>query len=322
MFNSTHQNRTWQNSAPRAEAIDTETPGGMYREHCHKCRGRGRFIGYSGRDFGKCFACGGVGYKEFRHSADDRAKARASTAARKAKSEQENYEIFAAAYPVVWAWINEARPTFEFASAMHEAVRRYGELTDRQLAACERCVAKRAEAKAKRDAEQAVRAESAPAVNLDKLMAAFDHANRAGLKRPKLRFDGFQCSLPKADSKNAGGVYVKDGSTYLGKIVGGKFFRSRDCDAGQEAAVAEAMADPLKAAVSYGRKTGSCSCCGRGLIDPVSVEHGIGPICADKFGLVRPNRKEVNERNRREVAEAVRDAEIEPTLISGAFVSI
>lgn len=28
---------------------------------CHKCKGLGNFIGYSGRVIGKCFACGGTG---------------------------------------------------------------------------------------------------------------------------------------------------------------------------------------------------------------------------------------------------------------------
>jgi hypothetical protein len=28
---------------------------------CHKCRGTGRFVGYSGRDCGECFTCGGTG---------------------------------------------------------------------------------------------------------------------------------------------------------------------------------------------------------------------------------------------------------------------
>jgi hypothetical protein len=37
--------------------------------------------------------------------------------------------------------------------------------------------------------------------------------------------------------------------------------------------------------VAYGRATGSCSCCGRELTDPVSIEAGIGPICAGRFGF-------------------------------------
>lgn len=44
------------------------------------------------------------------------------------------------------------------------------------------------------------------------------------------------------------------------------------------------LEDPSKAAVEYGHRTGSCCICGRTLTDPASIEAGIGPICASKFG--------------------------------------
>jgi len=42
-------------------------------------------------------------------------------------------------------------------------------------------------------------------------------------------------------------------------------------------------ADPLAAAVKYGKLSGRCCSCGRDLTDPVSIEAGIGPVCARKF---------------------------------------
>jgi hypothetical protein len=164
---------------------------------------------------------------------------------------------------------------------MRDAVVKFGSLTERQLAACERLVAQ----DAARKAEAEARVTSAPAVTTDRLMAAFGAAKASGLKRPKMRFDGFTASLAPETSKNAGAVYLKTGEVYLGKIAGGKFQASRDCDAAKREAIVEAMADPLAAAVAYGRRSGSCSCCGRELTDPVSVERGIGPICAENFGL-------------------------------------
>lgn len=38
-------------------------------------------------------------------------------------------------------------------------------------------------------------------------------------------------------------------------------------------------------AAAFGHDHGACVFCGRGLDDPTSVEHGYGPVCADKFGL-------------------------------------
>jgi hypothetical protein len=43
--------------------------------------------------------------------------------------------------------------------------------------------------------------------------------------------------------------------------------------------------DPHAAIVAYGRVTGTCSCCGRGLTDGRSVAVGYGPVCAGKYGL-------------------------------------
>lgn len=50
------------------------------------------------------------------------------------------------------------------------------------------------------------------------------------------------------------------------------------------ALIEEFEADPLAAARKYGKLSGRCCSCGRDLTDPVSIENGIGPICATKFG--------------------------------------
>ena len=50
-----------------------------------------------------------------------------------------------------------------------------------------------------------------------------------------------------------------------------------------EARVAEFDADPLGAAVKYGKLSGRCCSCGRDLTDPASIEAGIGPICQKRF---------------------------------------
>jgi len=45
----------------------------------------------------------------------------------------------------------------------------------------------------------------------------------------------------------------------------------------------ELNADPLAAAMKHGKLSGRCCSCGRDLTDPVSIEAGIGPVCATKF---------------------------------------
>lgn len=51
--------------------------------------------------------------------------------------------------------------------------------------------------------------------------------------------------------------------------------------------LARIEADPLAAARENGVKTGRCSCCGRPLTDPTSIEFGIGPVCRSRgFGIM------------------------------------
>jgi len=51
-------------------------------------------------------------------------------------------------------------------------------------------------------------------------------------------------------------------------------------------ALLKVEADPLAAARENGVRTGRCSCCGRPLTDPTSIEFGIGPICRERgFGI-------------------------------------
>ena len=64
--------------------------------------------------------------------------------------------------------------------------------------------------------------------------------------------------------------------------------------------------NPVEAAKAYGKLTGSCSCCGRELSDPVSIEAGIGPVCATKwFGFAMPGPTKA------EVKQALEEAAVE-----------
>jgi len=248
-----------------------------FSEPCPKCRGTGNFIGYSGRVVGPCFTCKGEGKRTFAADAATRGKARERRIEKKAAAIVD----FATAHPDVVAWINSSAETFPFAKAMQEAVIKYGSLTDNQLAACQRCLAARDKSRAEAKARQ----DNAAAINVEKIEQAFATARGNGLKRTILRLDSFVFKPAAAHSKNAGAIYVTEGDLYLGKIIGGKFTRSRECTAEHEARIIAVAADPAKAAVAYGKLTSSCSCCGLELTDPDSIARGIGPICAAKYGF-------------------------------------
>lgn len=259
-----------------------------FEEKCGKCGGSGIWRGYGDCTGDRsCTQCKGNGVKLFASSPEQRAKARAASRAakeRKAAAHQTKVQAWFDAHPAITAWFAESK-NFEFAQSLEGAVRKYGALTERQLEAAERMVAKSNERKAARAAEAAARLEAAPAVNSDRLEVAFRTAQENGLKWPKIKLGEIKISPAGANSKNAGALYVKAGEQYLGKVMGGKFLSVRECTAEQSQVVVDLINDPAGYAEAYGKRTGVCCICSRELTAGESIDRGIGPICASKFGF-------------------------------------
>jgi hypothetical protein len=270
-----------------------KAPPASYKPHfeqpCDKCRGTGRFVGYTGKVFGQCFACKGSGKLMFKTSPADRAKAQAS---RERKSNEaaantaREFDAWKLANAAEWAWIL-ANPKFDFATSMVEALAKYGSLTDGQMAAIRKCIARNGERK-----QAAVNREaSAPTIDITKIEAAFSKAKASKLQYPKLLLDTFKFQPAGPASKWAGSIYVTDATEmgqdgrglYLGRITDGKLVVTRGCGEERQARILAAAASPAEAAIKYGHMSGSCSCCGRRLDNPESVARGIGPICYAKY---------------------------------------
>ncbi len=260
------------------KAADTSGPG-AYIEDCPDCRGGGRFMSWSGRDVGPCFKCKGKGKLRFKNSKEVRKQQRALREARKIKKALTAEADFQRDHPVRWAWL-QANSHKDFAGSLLRAIPKYGKLTDKQLTAIDSSIER--EEGWKRERED--RDVNATAVDVSRITKAFQTAQESGLKWPKLRLGDFLLSLAGANSRNAGAIYIKTGGTYLGKIMDGRFTQSRDCTDQNEADIVVACADPEAAAFAHGLMTGSCSCCGRELTKKESVDRGIGPICASKWG--------------------------------------
>jgi hypothetical protein len=283
---------------PREELV------ALHEEKCPKCQGSGRFRGFTGRLLGQCFTCQGGGKVFFKTSAVQRAKCREQAKAREERKQQEAHSAFAAEHPTEWAWMRERALRWDFARSMVEAVAKWGRLTDGQLAAVRKCIAKDAERAQLRAAEQQQRAElerTAQAVNIAAVEEAFQRAKDRQVNRPKLRLAAdavegadaaeYVFSPAGENSRNAGSVYVTtrpergEEGVYLGKIMGGKFLKVRDCSAAQEAQIVAVASNPGEAAKAYGQRIGACSVCGRTLTDGTSIDLGIGPICAERYGF-------------------------------------
>jgi hypothetical protein len=115
------------------------------------------------------------------------------------------------------------------------------------------------------------------------IRAAILNMKGNGAKAPSLRFAGVTLSMAKDDSQNRGFIYIKVNGEYAGKISpvgrlmpGGGFTKDQ-----VQAWLDGPELNPEDAAISYGRETGRCSCCGRELTNALSIELGIGPICRE-----------------------------------------
>lgn len=264
------------------EAVAAKDGIATHTEKCPKCRGARVFYSYSGRSLGPCFKCKGKGTLTFATSKAERTQAKVSRVERKARDAESNLESFAQSFATESDWVQKnasKQEPFAFAVAMRDAVKKYGTLTDNQLAAIRKCIMR----ETARTEERVQRESNAKEIDASALEAAFAKASES-LQWPKFSCGPFRVSKASAESKNAGSLYVKgNGGVYLGKISSGKFFPSRECTADLESEFRTLAADPKQAAIAHGKLTGSCACCGRALTNKESIELGIGPICASKW---------------------------------------
>lgn len=251
----------------------------MHYDVCKACKGSKVFRSYTGRVVGPCFKCKGEGKIGYKTSAETREGSRASAAKRKS----DKIMAFTAAHTQEVNWMfAAANRGFRIAVDLLEGFNRYGDLTEAKLALIQRFMA---EDKARAEQREALKRD-AKVVDVSKIEEAFAVAMGNQVKKPKLRLDAYRFSAV-TEGKNAGSIYVKEieSGEYLGKITGGKFFRVRACTDEMEARIIAAAADPRAAAIAYGRREGACSVCGLTLTDHESIDLGIGPICATKWGF-------------------------------------
>jgi hypothetical protein len=105
----------------------------------------------------------------------------------------------------------------------------------------------------------------------------------AGAKRSKfqVRLPGITLSTVNK-GQNIGCVYVYENKQYVGKIThNGELIGNASEDV--KNLLEDANENLMQLAKIYGHESGSCSICGRTLNDPLSVQMGIGPICAKLF---------------------------------------
>ena len=257
----------------------------VFTENCAACAGTGMWRGIR-----KCFACNGKGKKTFKTSPETRANAKLGHANRRLNKLAE----FVKEFPEIIAWMDNS-PKFPFAVSLKENLNKWGSLTDGQIAAARKCIAKLEAMKA----NHAAKRENAPTVNTTKLEDAFAKANASAARPGQIGVWVRPISMTSGEKPNqvhlkfsngtrdwAGMIFVKNAVTdnKVGHIKAGKFVRKFSCTDAEETAVVDCCNDPEKAAIAFGKAFGACAICHRTLTNDESIARGIGPICAEKFG--------------------------------------
>ena len=254
-----------------------------FEAKCKGCNGSGKFLSWRGEVVGDCFKCKGTGViftkTDPKVLEANRVKAIAKRHAAAKQSVDAAVEFLANNQSIHdWFRANLAKNN-DFAQSLFDQLYNKGSLSEGQISAIEKSIAR----EAGWAAERAVKDAAMPTNS--SLHDAFEKAQESGLKKPSLRIDGYRFSLAPERGVNAGCIYAKsEGGDYLGKInEQGKFFSVRDCPEEAVEFVNTLGGDLLERALKHGKDTGECSCCGRQLTDPKSIAKGIGPVCFSKW---------------------------------------
>ncbi len=246
---------------------------------CPSCNGTGKYLGARvHQEKTHCFSCKGKGY--FTTSP----KARKQAAAKRLDKKLAARKAFTETHKDLIRWVADNVSWNNFAASLDRQLQENKLWSDNQVAAAQRMMDKCEAGRKARQAESKKR--ETDIGSLARIHELFAAAKDSGIKRPLLRLMDLVLSLAPATGRNAGYLYVKDHGEYAGKISqDGKFspIRSARPEIAQE--LSKLAADPLEQAKAHGRRTGSCACCGRELTNSQSIELGIGPICAEKWGL-------------------------------------
>jgi hypothetical protein len=241
---------------------------------CPSCRGTGRFRTYSGRDGGACFKCKGKGGITTRQVGAIKAKA----------TKEANQAAWREEHAAALTYIHKRAAKSTFYGSFLDKLTAYGTLTEGQMAVVYKDMAADA---AFWEAKKAERAAAAPKVDMTAITALFDRAPVKLVKKPIFRTVDLTIKKAPMTGRNPGALYVTatDGGEYLGKVVDGTFHKAYEAPADTAQKLMAVAVDPTAEAIKYAAKFGACCCCGKALVNPVSVLAVVGPVCGPRWGL-------------------------------------
>jgi len=182
-------------------------------------------------------------------------------------------EMFELENDDVFEWIDNNKNNNTYA---RDLARWYGarsELTEGQLIAVRKIIRRE-------------KIENAPPIDISgpgytKLFAGFVRVILVAKRPPKITIKNITIALSMRDDK----LIFKYRYNIIGKSdAHGKLQITEYAKDEQIEIIKMIGQDVLAQAVEHGKKTGSCSCCGRGLTQKQSVDLGIGPVCRERWG--------------------------------------
>lgn len=253
---------------------------------CDKCQGKGKVAKTyaNGMTYvNKCKSCNGEG--GFMSSPEAREKSRL---ARVKAKEVHRMKMGASLKKQLGedAFAHLIVADSDFMKSLWEQGIKRGELSEKQVACIEKDMIRKADYEHKKFQNTLSKAK----INLSEINKHLNTATENKLKKPFIKCIGdtdkvFTFKNAPMHGKNAGYVYVTYEGEYLGKInQEGDFFgwETPEDVVKQLKIVAESASD---ATLRYGRKFGKCGVCSRQLTKERSILAGIGPVCADKYGI-------------------------------------
>jgi hypothetical protein len=268
------------------------------RFNCASCGGTGRYRGVRvHQQEEQCFPCGGRGWHKLSPAARfERKQKREATIAR---NKQERIAALTETHGDLITDLRGMTGWNSFAASLISQLEESGKLSDNQLAAAQRMVHKVQLQRAEK-AEQA-KVASKVVGDVSAIQKLFDNALANGKKKRALigaRFErdangevvegtkalnSIRLTPARAPRRD---IWVNVDGTFCGGITeDGKFKANYSAPKWLAEELGRLAADPEKETRLYGRITGVCCCCARELTDPVSVAAGIGPICAETWGV-------------------------------------
>lgn len=221
------------------------------------------------------------------------------------QSIQEVIDNFDTTYPELLKFLETNPTNSNFINSIYKQLLTRGNLSEKQISTAIKI------SKIATDTTKEPSHISDPNYLFPNIRAIFDNAisaqsarmsnlpSTAEMKSPILRTEDYTFRVASPRSRYAGAIFVSTSDPYpdakllarIGHainrelIVPNQYATIRSFVTTILPELRKIEANPLDAAVRYGQLTGKCSCCGRTLTNHESIEAGIGPICAEKWGM-------------------------------------